>query len=322
MTQLPNLDFEAVRIFTSLIETLNLSNTAETCGVSISSASRTIAKLRAVFKDELFHRYPHGMRPTQRAKELEAPMRRLLRGYEEMLRSASDVFSPARESRMFRIGAVDQGVFCYLSHGLTNILRDAPNCGVNFLPLNADFTEELKSGELDLALYPYSERLEDFCTHVLCRDIFVFAVLADHPLAHRLAAGESVTMRDIGAYRKLGVSVTPRHHLRVDHFSVPQSHIQLRAADTAVWTPYFSLFPTLLGCTDLVAVMPLQLAHRFNQIGCELVVLGRPSDAKTFELVLVWHERTQGDPALQWLRSHFLAAIPPLPNPEDVPVLH
>ena len=103
MTQLPNLDFEAVRIFTSLIETLNLSNTAETCGVSISSASRTIAKLRAVFKDELFHRYPHGMRPTQRAKELEAPMRRLLRGYEESITntSASEASSDENGSRFF-----------------------------------------------------------------------------------------------------------------------------------------------------------------------------------------------------------------------------
>ena len=322
--QLPNLDFEAVRIFTSLLETLNLSKTADACGVSVSTASRTVSKLREVLHDELFHRYPHGMRPTARAKELEADMRLLLRCYENMIRRASTVFSPAKESRMFRVGAVDQGVFCYLSHGLSGILRDAPNCGVNFLPLRPDYTDDLKSGALDLALYPYSRRLENFRTHVICRDTLVYAVMSDHPLAQRMReTGHTLTVGDLEGYRKLGVSTAPAHanDLRLEPYSEMQSQIEVRAGSTAVWTPYFLLFPTLLSRTDLIAVMPLQLAHNFIRLGRNLVILGRIEGVPFYEPVLVWHEKSENDPALQWLRSHFLAAIPPLPNPEDVPVL-
>lgn len=322
MNQLPNLDFEAVRIFVSLLETLNLSKTADACGISVSSASRTLSKLREALDDELFHRYPHGMRPTARARELEFDMRFLLRSYEKMLRSTSNIFSPARESRMFRVGAVDQGVFCYLSYGLSRILQDAPNCGVNFLPLHPDFTDDLKSGALDLALFPYSRRLENFRTQVICRDTFVYAVLVDHPLARRRLEGKAaLRLEEVNRYRKLGVSVAPANDIRLQPFSEMQSQIELRAAQTAVWTPYFLLLPMLLSRTDLIAVMPLQLANNFIRLGRKLVILGRSADAPIFEPVLVWHEKSEKEPALQWLRSHFLAAIPPLPGPEDVPML-
>ena len=47
---------ESVRLFVTLFETLNLSQTAERCMTSVASASRVLSKLRLIFGDELFTR--------------------------------------------------------------------------------------------------------------------------------------------------------------------------------------------------------------------------------------------------------------------------
>ena len=69
---------ESVRLFVTLFETLNLSQTAERCMTSVASASRVLSKLRLIFGDELFTRYHLGMLPTARAREIEPVLRTML----------------------------------------------------------------------------------------------------------------------------------------------------------------------------------------------------------------------------------------------------
>ena len=108
--KLPTLDMESVRLFVTLFETLNLSQTAERCMTSVASASRVLSKLRLIFGDELFTRYHLGMLPTARAREIEPTLRSMLLDYQQLLSGAGRSFNPAELTRTFRVGAVDYGV--------------------------------------------------------------------------------------------------------------------------------------------------------------------------------------------------------------------
>lgn len=316
----PNIDVDSIRVFVTLCETGNLSKTAELNNISIASASRTLNKMRELFEDELFQRYHLGMRPTPRALKLEVGMRRMLHEYEDMLTGHDNFFDPAQETRMFRVGAADKAVFCFLNYGIAEIARQAPAAGVSLLPVQADFAESLRAGDLDLALFPYSKRFEGLHALPLCRDVFVYAVLPDHPLAH-VQKHRAITESDIRPYRRIAPSVKPRQPDGMADFCENDSSIPVKAATTACWTSYFLLLPTLLRNSEFIGVMPLQLVYRFQKEGTDLVVLGRDADADIFEPTLMWADRFNHDPAHQWLRSCFVSSIPELPSPEKVPVI-
>lgn len=68
------MNIDALRFFLKLYELQNLSEAAVACGISPSTASRMLGKLREQFGDELFHRYAHGMTPSVRSHALYEPM--------------------------------------------------------------------------------------------------------------------------------------------------------------------------------------------------------------------------------------------------------
>lgn len=113
---------ESVRLFVTLFETLNLSQTAERCTTSVASASRVLSKLRLIFGDELFTRYHLGMLPTARAREIEPVLRTMLLDYQQLLSGVGRSFNPAELARTFRVGAVDYGVYNYLVPALPAIV--------------------------------------------------------------------------------------------------------------------------------------------------------------------------------------------------------
>ena len=71
-----------------------------------SAVSRSLAKLRELFDDELFVRTGAGMRPTRRALELAAPLRRTL-GELGALLEPRERFDPATAQRTFQIASLD-----------------------------------------------------------------------------------------------------------------------------------------------------------------------------------------------------------------------
>lgn len=324
MSNLPNLDADSIRLFVSLTETLNLSKTAQNLSVSVSTASRMLGKLRSALSDELFVRYPHGMRPTPAAQALETPMRNLLEQMRVIFEGSQVRFHPRTLDRMFRVGAVDQAIFIYLHRLPAELLQAAPGAGIDFLPIEADYTTALKNGQLDVAIYPNVEKMDGIHSMPLARDVFVYAVAPDHPLASRAVnpAGSPLRESELACYRRIGVSVaTSQRSSATPDFSATRGDIPYHASVTAVWTPYFMLFPALLAHTDLIGLVPMQLASRFREMGVPLVVLGRPANSPIFSPALCWHDRVDRDPAVQWLRGMILSSLPETIDPELVPVV-
>lgn len=315
--KLPTLDMESVRLIVTLFETLNLSQTAERCMTSVASASRVLSKLRLIFGDELFTRYHLGMLPTARAREIEPTLRSMLLDYQQLLSGAGRSFNPAELTRTFRVGAVDYGVYNYLVPALPAIVAAAPLASVDFRPLDVNIGMQLKSGALDLAVYPTHENDPDIRSQPICRDAVAYVVHASHPLVE-LARTRTLHESDILRYRFVKTSLIPSQNVQPeDPFMPNQSDIPYRSLETAVWVPYFTQAFECLHGTGLVAMTGLQLAARRIAEGGDYVILGKPSRISDYTPHFLWHVRVDKDPAVQWLRGMFLSEKGRFVDPDD-----
>jgi len=71
LEKLENIDTKLLRVFDEIRRTGSVSAAAERMGMSQSTMSFFLAKLRELFDDPLFVRTTSGMEPTARALELE-----------------------------------------------------------------------------------------------------------------------------------------------------------------------------------------------------------------------------------------------------------
>ncbi len=315
---LPNTDLAALRLFVNLFRTGNLSAAAELSNVTPGAASRTISKLRDLFGDELFVRHAFGMAPTPRAKEIYPDLVSLLRSFGDLLKPA--VFTPSAQSRVFHIACVDNAVMIFLRPIVKPLLdSSAGHASLDFRILQKNFWHQLKIGDLDFAVYPVEGTRENFHIQPLCSDCFVYVTDRSHPLAE-LAKKRPLTESDIAKFRQVKVLVTD-HSDSPDGLSDYEDSVLPSASSTvAIWSSYFVVTPSLIEGTDLVAIMPLQLASRLSK-WLSITVLGRPEKGSIHHPSLIWHDSKHADPACQWLRSLILTATNDLAEPADIPLI-
>ena len=70
----------------------------------------------------------------------------------------------------------------------------------------------------------------------------------------------------------------------------------------AVSTPHYLIAPFLLAGSDLIMVLP-ELVARHYAAALALRVLKPPLRIDGFAVSLVWHERSEQDASVVWLRS-------------------
>ena len=312
-----NIDIDAFRLFVLLFEAGSLSEAAAKSAMSVSAASRLLAKLRRTFNDELFTRYAHGMTPTSRARELYPSIVQMLQGYTKLF--DEETFNPKKLTRVFRVGAVDQAVYTFFGPALVDLLRDGQKLAIEFRAPSEDFLRELSRGDLDMAIYPNLTQKQGFHTAVLGDNTFVLAVRKDHPLV-KLQSCRPLTSHDLKRWRQIRVSLSMAPGFE-ERWGIPTTNIPIvNDGDVAVWTPYFLSVPALLCESDLVAVLPLHLANQIAKSG-DLFVLGRPEGAPIFRPTLIWHESTHQDPASQWLRATVISACSHVLDLESYPTI-
>ena len=74
-----------------------------------------------------------------------------------------------------------------------------------------------------------------------------------------------------------------------------------------VAVPRFLVAPHVIAATDLIATLATRVAHTFPPM-MALALLPPPVAITGFTIGVVWHERTQRDPAQRWLRDQPQAA--------------
>lgn len=292
-TQLASIDLNLLVTLDVLLTEGSVTVAARRLHLSQSAVSRALAKLREMFDDELFVRTGQGMRPTRRALELAAPLRRALTQLGAVLDSR-ERFDPTVATRSFEIAALDYTQLTLLAPWTTALPATAPNVDVVIRQLSIHSKRDLEAGDLDLYIAPRTRTVAGVVWTPLHDDDYTCVVWSENPV-RRLTRKRFASMDH--------VLVAPRERPGGIVDRVLAEHALSRRV--CVQVSNFASAPDLLIGTQRVATLPRRLAELFVARH-PLRILEAPVPLPRTMLHLGWHEIHRDDPGHAWLRAQLL----------------
>lgn len=268
---LSRADLNLLVLFETVFDERNVGRAAERLNLSASAVSHGLGRLRRLLNDPLFLKTPKGVVPTERAKELEAPIRDVLARVRTVI-STAEPFDPARSRRRFTIGTVD-GFSVFLPPLLDEIARTAPGIDLVVRHMQMETAlSDLDGRLIDVAIAPFYELPARFAAQRLYEDDFVIAAQSRHPFLKNPTLENYCRMQHL--------LVAPRG----DPSGIVDELLESRGLSrrVALAVPNFMLALDLLTKTQLVCVLPKRFvemhAERFAVATAKLPLdLGAPT---------------------------------------------
>ncbi|HEY6138497.1 MAG TPA: LysR family transcriptional regulator [Thermoanaerobaculia bacterium] len=295
---LESLDLNLLLVFEALAREQNVTRAADKVGLSQPAVSGALGRLRRLMGDPLFVRRNGRMQPTPRARQLMDPISAAL----AQLRQALEQPPPfdARTARHeFRIVTNDYVEFAFLAPLIPRILAKAPQAAIRTMRTGSLFeppVESLQNGEAELAigLFPETTFSSQLMARKLATDRFVCIVRKRHPKVRG--------RMDLRTFLSLP-------HARVmyprgERTGMTDTLLAARnlARRIAVTVPHMLMLPRVVETSDCVALVPERVA-RAEAAGRGLRVFRSPLPMPQIAITMLWHQRTQSDPAQAWLRE-------------------
>ncbi len=284
-------DYNLLVIFEAVLKEGSVSAAADAIGLTQPAVSSSLARLRAIVGDPLFIRTNRGMQPTPRALALSTPVIKALKEIRESLLQP-DTFDPATSQRTFSILMQDVGELVFLPPLLAHIGKHAPGIKIS-VPQTAtkDHAEALITGAVDLAAGYLPHLKVPFQQAPLFTARFACLVRKGHPVIK-----DRITMRQFVSTPHAVVS--RQGSLILDRL-LSQRSIAINAA---VKVEHFSAVPAIVSQTDMIAIMPSELAANYARTG-GYRSLALPFPSPSIEIRQYWHQRNHQDPGVSWLRE-------------------
>jgi DNA-binding transcriptional LysR family regulator len=295
------LDLTLLLVFAELMRHRKLTTVAERLGLTQSSISHSLRRLREAFGDELFLRRANGVDPTSRAQELEPIIREVI----ELTRKALDRtrrFDPPTASGIVRISMPDHHCAVLSPPLLDAFLRKTPNLQISVRALvRRAALEALAANEIDVALGHLWRLPEGMRAQILFEDGHRVVARKGHPLLRRpldlerYLAAEHVLVSLDGDLR--GV---------VDR-ALAQKKLKRKLAAAV---PYFLPALAIAARTDLIATVPRRYAEAFAA-DFQLRLMPPPIAIPSHRVSAVWHERNDKSGLIKWVVEELVALTRP-----------
>jgi len=268
-----------------------VTRAAARLGITQSSMSHHLARLRARFGDALLVRSGRAMVLTPRAEAMAAPLRQALDGVRRAV-AASAPFDPATSTRAFTLATPD-----LLAPALPELLAAmgaaATRASLRVLAPPPDPVAALASGACELVLGVAPAAAAGLVLRRLGSLRWCVLARKGHPAARgRLTAA---------AWAR-----HPHVVVRSGNSSPNRVAQAMEAADVrrrvGVEVPGFLAAPWVVARTDMLFTAPRELVTELAA-ALELVILDPPVALPTVPVAAMWHERVDGDDGHRWLRG-------------------
>jgi DNA-binding transcriptional LysR family regulator len=291
------LDLNLLLTLDVLLAELNVTRAAQRLNLSQPSVSAQLARLRSIFNDPLLLPGPRGMLPTSRADALREPLRLALESLQQAV-APPQAFDPAQANLTWRIAATDYMSSAIMLPVIGKLRVTAPDCRVAVFGLNPPLVaQQLEKAELDLIFHTGDHAPETLHQRKLFSERYMLAGRIGHPHLH-----PGLTLDTFCQLEHLIVSPDGGGFSAATDSALAKIGRQRRVV---LSVPHFLFMLEVLASSDLVAVLPERLVRRSTQ----LQVIEPPLDVPGFDILMMWHERVQRDPAHQWLRQQILAEV-------------
>lgn len=290
---LSRLDLNLLVAFDALLTERSVTRAAARVGLGQSAMSHNLARLRALFGDELLTRGAEGMRPTPRALALADPVRVTLAQIQAAVLKRED-FDPATAERVFRIGLADSIEVAVVPSLMARLRAAAPRVSLRLRPINRiSVLDELDAGSLDLGIGVFTQGQVHHKRRPLYTENFLCLFSSE-----QLKLSPPISLDDYLRVPHILTSLSDDAHGAVDE--VLAKHKLKRSI--AMTTLGFLAVPFVLRGAPLITTMPSRLARYFAE-AFGLVTSEPPIELPSFTISLLWHASFDQDPAHVWLRQ-------------------
>lgn len=295
-TQLAAIDLNLLVTLDVLLTEESVTGAARRLRLTQSAVSRSLAKLRELLGDELFVRTGAGMRPTRRALELAAPLRRTLAQLSALL-EPRERFDPATAQRTFQIAALDYTQLTLLAPWAARLAETAPGISLAIRQLSPQSKRDLEAGTLDLYVAPRLRTVAGVVWTHLHEDDYTCVVWEGH-------ASKRLSLSRYAQLEHVLVAPGERPGGLVDR--VLAQHGLTRRVTVQV--PTFLTVPYMLIGTQRVVTLPRRIATLFVEHH-PLRMIEPPIEVPITQMHLGWHELHRDDEGHRWLRDQLTQLV-------------
>ena len=291
---LRRLDLNLLPIFVALVRERNVTRAGASLFLSQPATSAALARLRAIFHDELFIRNGRRLDPTPRAEALAAELNPALQAVSAAI-FGSIPFDPATDEHFFHIGCADDVILACLPM-FRAVRKASPRCRIVLHAAHfRTIPNLLESGEIGMALGYLGDQLAATVRRRVLRR-GGFRVMRDQ-------ASPGPVDLDMFCARP-HVIVTPRGDLR--GFVDPILEGLGRHRKVLAGVPDFALLPHLLRGSQLLCTVTDLLADILVLDGSGLAADTPPFQTSPYTMHIAWRAALDNDPAERWMRARII----------------
>ncbi len=286
-------DLNLLVVFDAVAAAGSVSLAARRLSLSQPAVSHALNRLRDVMNDPLFVRTGNRLTPTPHASMMIPQVREIVEGARRALVPSN--FDPATSTQSFRIAASDYAMMTVLPPLVRALRQQAPLATLDIRPIGEASLAQLAAGDLDIGFQGGSAPPPPILSQELFRERFIGLICARHALAVRAGQGK-LTLDDYLCFPHVMVSFRDPRQSPID---AVLSRLG-KSRRIAVATPNFASNVASLRGTDLIMSLPARLAGSHQQ---DLVQFELPVDVPSYPYSVIWHQRSNSDPAMNWLRG-------------------
>lgn len=291
-----SIDLNLLLILHTLLRERSATKAAKKLGVTQSAVSNALSRLRAAFHDPLLVRHARGLTPTPRAEALAPTLSAIIAGVETLLEPAPS-FDPST-TREFTLACADYYGVVVLPP-LTALLRArAPNARLRLVSLE----QLVQSGGLANDIDVHVGRPPEIPAGCLKQTLFHERFVC---LTRREGRPSKFGVREYAEARHVRVQVLDRTRDPIDVGLAKRGVTR----NIALTVPHFSLAPWAVLHTGYVATLSAGLAARYVE-HLPLAVRTPPITLAPRPVEMIWHRRTDQDPAARFFRALIAEASP------------
>jgi DNA-binding transcriptional LysR family regulator len=259
--------------------------------------SKTLARLREHFGDQLFVRVAFEMKPTAKALQLAPQVRTILKEL-SLLQCEQVPFVPETSTRNFNFAGPDAAVVLFLPLVLTYMKEHAPDVRLSAVQLDMEHLHDwLESGQVDLTAGSFPDLVQG----IKRQRLFGFNYLSLVRKGHPRLSGLSSMSAFIEERHVVVAAIGTGHHTQILQ-QVLESVIPKERIFAHV--PGFAAAALLAKHIDAVVTMPTPIGFVLaRELGLE--IFQPPVKLPDTDIYQYWHERYDRDPGHEWLRALF-----------------
>ncbi|RYZ91782.1 MAG: LysR family transcriptional regulator, partial [Proteobacteria bacterium] len=249
-------------------------------------------RLRELFDDPLLIPARRGMTPTVKALELIGPLRESLDQIRSTLQSHKD-FKPERGILTINIACTDYIQATVVIPLVLALRTKAPAVRIAVHHYNpAHLERELASGKIDMAIVSKGTHVANLRMHRLFNETYGLIARQKHSFFQKeLSMEKFVEFEHVIVSPSGGLFATPIDDV-LKSFGLKRKVVMSAAS--------FLFVPQIISASDLLALVPWRLAQGLSD---EYSKAQLPWLKESFDVSLIWHERSQGHAGQKWVRD-------------------